>query len=337
MSGERAEGMDWEKLRIFQAVADAGSFTHAGEGLKLSQSAISRQIGALEEQLGVMLFHRHARGLILTEQGELLYRTARDMAAKVNTAEALLRANQDKPAGRLKVHTTVGFGSTWLTTQIHEFIAMYPDIDVSLVLSDNELDLGMREADVAIRMVMPRQPGLVQRHLLTVRSHVYASHTYIQKYGRPSSVEQLDEHRLIIFGEDARAPAPDVNWLLREGNPDQNPRQVVLRVNNVYGIVRGRVGAWDCVAAGLSGARVDQDRDRPPGPQCPYDRCVFHLPRGITAFQADRRFPRFPAAQGGRHKVLADPSPSIAFAMKGMRGSHASVRIFDPNNTRGGA
>ena len=242
MSSELDRGggdyMDWDKLRIFQAVADAGSYMHAGESLKLSQSAISRQIGALEEQLGVMLFHRHARGLILTEQGELLYRTARDMAAKVNTAEALLRANQDKPAGRLKVTTSIGFGSTWLTAQMHEFIAMYPEIDVSLVLSDNELDLGMREADVAIRMVMPRQPGLVQRHLLTVRSHVYASHAYIQKYGRPNSVEDLDRHRLIIFGEDARAPAPDVNWLLREGNPDQNPRLVVLRVNNVYGIFR---------------------------------------------------------------------------------------------------
>ena len=229
---ERAHGMDWDKLRIFQAVADAGSFTHAGEGLKLSQSAISRQIGALEEQLGVMLFHRHARGLILTEQGELLYRTARDMAAKVNTAEALLRANQDKPAGRLKIHATVGFGSTWLTTQMHEFITMYPEIDVSLVLSDNELDLGMREADVAIRMVMPRQPGLVQRHLLTVRSHVYASHTYIQKYGKPANVEDLDKHRLIIFGEDARAPVQDVNWLLREGNPDGTPRTVVLNLTN---------------------------------------------------------------------------------------------------------
>jgi DNA-binding transcriptional LysR family regulator len=231
--------MDWDKLRIFQAVADAGSFTHAGEGLKLSQSAISRQIGALEEQLGVMLFHRHARGLILTEQGELLYRTARDMAAKVNTAEALLRANQDKPAGRLKVTTTVGFGSTWLTAQMHEFIEMYPDIDVSLVLSDNELDLGMREADVAIRMVMPRQPGLIQRHLLTVRSHVYAGHTYIQKYGKPRTVEDLDRHRLIIFGEDARAPVQDVNWLLKEGNPESDDqRTVVLRVNNVYGIFR---------------------------------------------------------------------------------------------------
>ncbi|UYN97855.1 MAG: LysR family transcriptional regulator [Enhydrobacter sp.] len=230
--------MDWDKLRIFQAVADAGSFTHAGEVLKLSQSAISRQIGALEEQLGVMLFHRHARGLILTEQGELLYRTARDMSTRVHTAEALLRANQDKPAGRLKVTTTIGFGSTWLTAQMHEFIQTYPEIDVSLVLSDNELDLGMREADVAIRMVMPRQPGLVQRHLLTVRSHVYASHTYIQKYGRPRNVAELEQHRLIIFGEDARAPVQDVNWLLHEGNPDENPRQVVLRVNNTYGIFR---------------------------------------------------------------------------------------------------
>ena len=106
--------MDWDKLRIFHAVADKGSLTHAGDVLHLSQSAVSRQIRALEESLNVTLFHRHARGLILTEQGELLYRTARDMAAKVNTAEALLRANQDKPAGRLKIHATVGFGSTWL-------------------------------------------------------------------------------------------------------------------------------------------------------------------------------------------------------------------------------
>jgi DNA-binding transcriptional LysR family regulator len=296
--------MDWDKLRIFQAVADAGSFTHAGEGLKLSQSAISRQIGALEEQLGVMLFHRHARGLILTEQGELLYRTARDMAAKVNTAEALLRANQDKPAGRLKVTTTVGFGSTWLTAQMHEFIEMYPEIDVSLVLSDNELDLGMREADVAIRMVMPRQPGLIQRHLLTVRSHVYAGHTYIQKYGKPRTVEDLDKHRLIIFGEDARAPVQDVNWLLKEGNPEESEdnRTVVLRVNNVYGIFRAVES--DRLAARLPGPRVDQARNGPARPQCPYNGCVLHLSRGAAPFQAHRGFPRFPAAKGDRGTIL---------------------------------
>jgi len=230
--------IDWDKLRIFQAVADAGSFTHAGDQLKLSQSAISRQIGALEEQLGVMLFHRHARGLILTEQGELLYRTAREMAARVSTAEALLQANQDKPMGRLKITTSIGFGSTWLTAQMREFVETYPEIECSLVLSDNELDLGMREADVAIRMSMPRQPGLIQRHLMSVRSHVYASQAYVERHGSPKDAADLDNHRLIIFGEDARAPVQDINWLLRLGNPEDRPRKVALKVNNVYGIFR---------------------------------------------------------------------------------------------------
>ena len=228
-----------------------GSFTHAGETLKLSQSAISRQIGALEEQLGVMLFHRHARGLILTEQGELLYRTARDMAAKVNTAEALLRANQDKPAGRLKVTTTVGFGSTWLTAQMHEFITMYPDIDVSLVLSDNELDLGMREADVAIRMVMPRQPGLVQRHLLTVRSHVYASHGYIQKYGKPA---------------DRRGARPASHDHLRRGCPRAGPGRQLAAAR---GQCRpDRRGSW-CCASTTSTASSAPSNWAWASPRCP--------------------------------------------------------------------
>jgi DNA-binding transcriptional LysR family regulator len=232
--------MDWDKLRIFHAVADAGSFTHAGQTLKLSQSAISRQIGALEEQLGVMLFHRHARGLILTEQGELLYRTVREMAGKVSMTETLLKASQDQPSGRLKVTTTVGLGSLWLTPQIHEFIKLYPDIEVSLLLSDQELDLGMREADVAIRFAMPRQPGLVQRHLMQVHSHVYASQEYIARNGKPEAVADLERHHLIIFGEDARAPVDDMNWLMREGLDDaaDMSRHIVLRVNNIYGMFR---------------------------------------------------------------------------------------------------
>ena len=291
--------MDWDKLRIFQAVADAGSFTHAGDSLKLSQSAITRQIGALEEQLGVMLFHRHARGLILTEQGELLYRTAREMAAKVKTAEALLRANQDKPAGRLKITTTVGFGSTWLTAQMHEFITIYPEIDVSLVLSDNELDLGMREADVAIRMMTPRQPGLVQRHLLTVRSHVYASPATSRSTASRQTVEDLDKHRLIIFGEDARAPVQNVNWLLREGNPDQTGRgRGAARQQHLRHLPRRRSGPGDRLAAGLPGARIDQARAGAARAQCPHDRCVLHLSGGAAPFQAHRGVPRFPAAQG---------------------------------------
>ena len=114
--------MDWDKLRVFHAVAEAGSFTHAGDTLNLSQSAVSRQISALEEALQVPLFHRHARGLILTEQGEALNRTVREVFAKLAMTEALLTESKEKPAGRLKVTTTVGFGSSWLAPRLHDFL-----------------------------------------------------------------------------------------------------------------------------------------------------------------------------------------------------------------------
>jgi DNA-binding transcriptional LysR family regulator len=107
--------MDWDKLRVFHAVAEAGSFTHAGEALNLSQSAVSRQISALEESVSMPLFHRHARGLILTEQGELLFRTAREVFAKLAMAEGLISESKDRPKGPLKITTTVAFGSVWLT------------------------------------------------------------------------------------------------------------------------------------------------------------------------------------------------------------------------------
>jgi DNA-binding transcriptional LysR family regulator len=159
--------MDWDKLRIFHAVAEAGSFTHAGEVLNLSQSAVSRQISSLEESLNVALFHRHARGLILTEQGELLYRTAHEVFSKLAMAEAQLAESKDRPKGQLKVTATQAFGSSWLTPVLLEFIDLYPDVEVDLLLEDRELDLSMREADVAIRMAPPRQPELIQRHLMT--------------------------------------------------------------------------------------------------------------------------------------------------------------------------
>src|SRR6201996_1417123 len=132
--------MDWDKLRVFHAVAEAGSFTHAGDSLNLSQSAVSRQISGLEESLQVPLFHRHARGLILTEQGELLYRTARDVFAKLSMTEAMLSESKERPKGPLKVTTTVAFGSAWLTPRIKEFLDLYPEVTLTLLVDDGELD-----------------------------------------------------------------------------------------------------------------------------------------------------------------------------------------------------
>jgi DNA-binding transcriptional LysR family regulator len=230
--------MDWDKLRVFHAVAEAGSFTHAGESLNLSQSAVSRQISALEESLSVPLFHRHARGLILTEQGELLFRTAREVFAKLAMAEGLISESKDRPKGPLKITTTVAFGSIWLTPRIREFLDLYPEIQVSLVVDDSELDLSMREADVAIRMSPPRQPDLIQRHLVSVQVHIYATSDYLQKHGTPQRPEDLEEHRIIVYGEDARPPVPGVNWLLEVGVKPGADRRPILTVNNTYGMLR---------------------------------------------------------------------------------------------------
>jgi DNA-binding transcriptional LysR family regulator len=228
--------MDWDKLRVFHAVAEAGSFTHAGDTLSLSQSAVSRQISALEEALQVPLFHRHARGLILTEQGESLNRTVREVFAKLAITEALLTESKEKPAGRLKVTTTVGFGSSWLAPRLHGFLDAYPDVTVSLLLDDMDLDLAMREADVAIRMHPPKQPDLVQRHLMTLNWLICASPDYLKRHGVPQRAEDLDAHRLILFGAH-HPPVPEVNWLADAGRRPGNPRRAVLEVNSMYAML----------------------------------------------------------------------------------------------------
>ncbi len=230
--------MDWDKLRVFHTVAEAGSFTHAGERLNLSQSAVSRQISALEESLDQLLFHRHARGLILTEQGELLHRTVRRVYQELVMAESRLSDSRERPSGPLKISTTVAFGSSWLTPRIKEFVEFYPDIEVSLLLTDGEVDLSMREADIAIRMEPPRQPDLIQRRFLTLFTHIYASHGYLQRNGVPQKVEDLDHHRIIIYGFDTPPPVASVNWLLDVGARPDKRRQPVLRVNNLYGVYR---------------------------------------------------------------------------------------------------
>ena len=225
--------MDWDKLRVFHAVAEAGSFTHAGETLNLSQSAVSRQISALEDNLQVPLFHRHARGLILTEQGESLNRTVREVFAKLAMTEALLTESKEKPAGRIKVTTTVGFGSTWLAPRLQAFMAQYPDVTMTLLLDDGDLDLAMREADVAIRMHPPKQPDLVQRHLMQISWVVVASPEYLKANGTPVRAEELDDHKLILFG-DYHPPVPDINWLAEAGRRAGSPRRALLEVNSLH-------------------------------------------------------------------------------------------------------
>jgi DNA-binding transcriptional LysR family regulator len=230
--------MDWDKLRVFHSVAEVGSFTHAGETLNLSQSAVSRQISALEESLKTQLFHRHARGLILTEQGELLFRTAHEVFSKLAMTEVQITESRDHPTGPLKVTAPVAFGMMWLTPRLREFHETYPDIELTVVLYDGDLDLAMREADVALRMSPPRQPDLVQRHVMTLGYSVYASPDYLQRHGEPKSASDLDAHDLIVYGDHRFLPDVNLNWLQDVGAHADRPRKPVLRINSAFAVFR---------------------------------------------------------------------------------------------------
>ena len=230
--------MDWDKLRVFHTVSEAGSFTHAGERLNLTQSSVSRQIRGLEEELGVPLFHRHARGLKLTEQGETLYKTAQEIASKLTTAESLVTDSLERPRGPLRLTTTVAFGSMWLTERLKDFLEMYPEIEVALILREDELNLSMRQADVAIRLAMPQQPDLIQRHLFDLHHGAFAAPAYLEQYGMPHSLNDLEAHRLIAYDETYHPPFTSINWLLDAGLDSGFQRKPVLRVNNLYAMYR---------------------------------------------------------------------------------------------------
>ncbi len=231
-------GLDWDKLRVFHAAAEAGSFTHAAETLRLSQSAISRQVSALEHDVGVPLFHRHARGLVLTEQGEMLFRTAHDVLMKLEAIKTSLSDAKDRPSGLLRVTTTVGLGAGWLTERLPEFLELYPDINLQLILANEELDLTMRQADCAIRLRQPQQPDLIQRRLFTVHFHLYASPAYVSKHGKPTSIDDLKRHRIVTFGEPVPPHLSELNWLETVGDFEAGKRVATLQINNILSIKR---------------------------------------------------------------------------------------------------
>ena len=230
--------MDWDKLRVFHAAAEAGSFTHAGESLGLSQSAVSRQVSALEADLQVPLFHRHARGLILTEQGETLYRTVRDVVMKLDATRSRLSDSRERPRGELRVTTTVGIGTNWLTPRLGDFLELYPDIKLTVLLSDDELDLSMREADVAIRVREPVQADLIRRRLFTMHFHAYASPAYLKRFGEPKTLTDLDNHRILTYGSRAQNYLGNINSLHFAGRDPKDPRPSTLTVNNISALRR---------------------------------------------------------------------------------------------------
>ena len=229
--------MDWDKLKIFHTVAEASSFTKASTILNLSQSAISRQIQGLETDLKVQLFERHARGLVLTENGEYLFKSAHEIISKLKDVESNLSGQKDKINGKLVVTTVVSFGTTWFTPRIKEFMDLHPDIEIELIFNDVELDLATRQADVAIRMRRPKQLNLIQKKFVDFNYHIYGSNEYLEKNGYPKTIKDLDKHKFITYGKGAPSPVYNPDWVLKIGAKDGKKRKSVMKVNSVYGLL----------------------------------------------------------------------------------------------------
>jgi len=162
----------------------------------------------------VPLFHRHARGLMLTEQGEILFRTVGEMIAKLQATEIALTEANSKPRGPFKITVPATFGNLWLAAQMKEFTDLYPEIDVTLLCDDRELDLTQRQADAAIRFHPTKHPDLVQIPIMSLGNSLYASNDYLRVHGVPQKLSELAQHKLLGFETGlGNLPFPEVNWL----------------------------------------------------------------------------------------------------------------------------
>ena len=228
--------MDWDKLKIFHNVALDLNISEAAHKMNISHSSISRQISALERELKVSLFKRHARGLTLTEQGKILFKTAHDIFGKIALTEAQLTDSKEKPTGPLKIAATVAFGTTWLAPRIEKFTNSYPDIDVSIIIENKYTDLAQGEADVALRLKEPTQMDLIRFPLYEFQFKIYSSPEYIEKFGIPKDVSELSNHKIVAFGDSVEPSIPDVNCIL--DLLPKNKKVKTLFISNMYGVMR---------------------------------------------------------------------------------------------------
>lgn len=223
--------IDWDKLRAFYYVAQTGSFTRASESLNISQSSLSRAVQVLEERLGVQLFIRASRKLVLTDQGGMLLQTTKQMFSDLEATLPRLQAS-DRPEGMLRVNTTMGL-SSWLIFQyVPEFLAKYPHIQLTFLANNFLPDFDLLEADVALQPFMEERDDLVQRLLFSDTVHLYASRTYLEKYGIPKTTKDLDNHRLVGFGDPAIAQGnQSMNWHLFAGAQEGEIRAPYIQSN----------------------------------------------------------------------------------------------------------
>lgn len=197
---------NWNWIRAFVAVAETGSLSGAAEQLQQSQPTLSRQIQQLESATGHLLFRRTTRGLTLTEQGEQLLRSARDMEEAANRFNRQLSGQSTHLSGDIRLSTSELIGFYLMPPAIRQFQQQWPDVRIDLVLTNQVSSLSKGEADMALRTFRPKQPDLVVKRVAEIELGFFAHRDYLTQFGIPESLEDLYSHRLI-------GPDQDESWL----------------------------------------------------------------------------------------------------------------------------
>ena len=199
----------WSQVRIFVAVAQAGSLTRAADALGSSQPTVGRQLRALEEAVGAALIIRHARGVVLTDKGRDLLDVALEVAERMDAFARVARGAREVLSGTVRIAATEIVGTHILTPLLAGIRPDLPRIDFELVLDNSASDLTRGEADIAVRLFAPRNQDLIGRRLGELPLGLYATAAYLARRGRPESFEALLEHDLIGF--DSRGPFAELN------------------------------------------------------------------------------------------------------------------------------
>jgi DNA-binding transcriptional LysR family regulator len=201
-------------IEAFVRVAECGSFSQAAERLHASKSVVSRQVSALEAELGARLLHRTTRALTLTEAGRSYFERATRILADLAEANASVGELQAAPRGRLRVSAPMSFGYLHLAPAVPDFLARHPDVELEMIMNDRFVDLVDEGFDMAVRIGTLADSSLVAKKLAPMRRTVCAAPAYLQRRGTPASPDDLKAHECLCYGnvgvaQDWRFVRPD--------------------------------------------------------------------------------------------------------------------------------
>ena len=207
---------NWEGVSEFVAVAEAESFTKAAQRLGISTAQVSRQISALEARLATKLFHRTTRKVSTTEVGRIYYQHCRQVLDGLDEAERAITNLQSSPRGLLKITAPVTYGEMTIAPLVNDFIAMYPELEVKINLTNQKIDLIDEGYDLAIRLGQLEDSSMMAKRLSSRTQHVCASPSYLSTFGIPHSLSELDQHNCLLGTMDY--------WRFEENGKTRNVR-----------------------------------------------------------------------------------------------------------------